>query len=257
MTVSDNGAGAPRGKPVVYEIEASRWRVQDLPARLRPREEAARVGIGNAGDDVLLALILRSGVKGANVVDLAHGLLRHYGSLTALAEASEQELARVRGVGPVKAQILKAALDLGRRLNEERAPERQLVRTPSDAMLLLQDQARTLEKEVFWVLNLDAKNRLKGRPAEVTLGLLDASLVHPREVFREAIRSATAAVVVAHNHPSGDPTPSAEDVRLTKQLVEAGRVVDIRVLDHVILGRAPATGGRAFFSMREEGTIPF
>jgi DNA repair protein RadC len=107
------------------------------------------------------------------------------------------------------------------------------------------------------VLNLDAKNRVKGRPREVSRGLLDASLVHPREVFREAIRASSAAVVLVHNHPSGDPTPSAEDVRITRQLIEAGRIVDIRVLDHVVLAGGPTAGPRPFVSLREAGLADF
>ena len=110
---------------------------------------------------------------------------------------------------------------------------------------------------MFWTLLLDAKNQLKGRPAEITCGLLDASLVHPREVFQEAIRLGAAAVVLAHNHPSGEPTPSAEDVRITKQLVEAGRIVDIKVMDHVVLGKPAALGLPDFVSMREQGLVSF
>jgi DNA repair protein RadC len=224
---------------------------------MRPREALERLGVQHVSDDCLLAVLLRSGVRGVNVVDLAGGLLREYGSLTALAEASLEELAARRGMGRVKAQVLAAALELARRLNEEAAPKRCRIRRPDDAAALLRGSARVLQSEVFWVLLLDAKNRLKGRPVDVSRGLLDASLVHPREVFREAIRSATGAVVLVHNHPSGDPTPSAEDLRITKQLVEAGRIVDIRVLDHVILGAAAGDGGSDFLSMREEGLARF
>ena len=145
----------------------------------------------------------------------------------------------------------------GRSLHEEALPKRVVVRTPEDAARLLQPVARGLETEVFWILHLDAKNGLKGQPHEVTRGLLDASLVHPREVFKEAIREGIAAVVVAHNHPSGDSTPSAEDVRITKQLIEAGRILDIRVLDHVILGKPTGMGDKGFTSMREQGILDF
>jgi DNA repair protein RadC len=131
------------------------------------------------------------------------------------------------------------------------------VRAPEDVARLLQDQVRALTTEVFWVLHLDAKNCLQGEPVEVTRGLVDASLVHPREIFRDAVRRSTAAAVLAHNHPSGDPSPSAEDVRVTRQLVEAGKIVDIRVLDHVILGRGGQDGGSNFLSMREAGVVQF
>jgi len=228
-----------------------------MPERLRPREEMERLGVEHVSDDVLLAIILRSGVPGRNVVSLAWSLLKEYGSLTGLAGASVDELQQKKGMGKVKAQVLMAALELAKRLGDEATPEQHRIKTPDDAAALLRGKAKTLDSEVFWVLRLDAKNCLKGRPLDITRGLLDGSLVHPREVFREAIRSAAAAVVVAHNHPSGDPSPSAEDVRVTKQLVEAGRIIGIMVLDHVIIGRARGGGLKDFFSMREEGIVPF
>lgn len=240
-----------------YVIEPGVWRVRDIPERLRPREEMARAGAEHVSDDVLLAIILRSGVKGVNVVDLARQLIKTYGSLAALAAASPAELATIKGMGPVKAQVLAAALEIARRYSQEAAPKRPRVRTPEDAAVLLRDDVRSLDQEVFWVLLLDSKNFLKGKPVEITSGLLDASLVHPREVFKEAIRLSTAAVVLAHNHPSGDPAPSSEDVRITKQLVEAGRIVDIKVLDHVILGKATGQGLPDFLSMREQGVVSF
>ena len=241
-----------------YVIEQRPLRVCDIPLRLRPREEMDRLGVRHVSDDVLLAVILRSGVCGANVVDLSRTLLRTHGTLSALARCSVDELKEsVKGIGRVKAQVLSAALELARRLGEEALPKRCRVRTPEDAARLLRDQARTLDTEVFWVLHLDAKNYMKGVPVEVSRGLLDASLVHPREVFRDAIRSATAAAVLVHNHRSGDPSPSAEDLRVTRQLVEAGKIVDIRILDHVILGKAAEAGGPDFLSMRESGIVSF
>ena len=240
-----------------YVIEPSTWRVRDIPERLRPREEMARLGVENVSDDVLLAIILRSGVRGMNVVDLSRHLLTAFGSLGDLALASSEELkSAVRGIGDVKAQVLMAALELARRLNEEAVPQRFCIKSPEDVARLLRDKARTLETEVFWVLHLDAKNRLKGTPVDITRGLLDASLVHPREVFRAAIRSATAAAVLAHNHPSGDPVPSSEDIRITRQMVEAGKIVGIKILDHVVLGRE-SKSGRSFLSMKEEGLASF
>jgi DNA repair protein RadC len=232
-------------------------RVCDLPERLRPREELDRLGIEHVGDDVLLAVILRSGVRGLSVVEMSHHLLRKYGSFTAMARCSIDELASGRGMGRVKAQIIKAALEIARRLTQEAGQAASVVRTPEDIARFFRHDARTLDKEVFWVLMLDAKNKVKGVPLDITIGILDASLVHPREVFREAIRSAAAAVVLAHNHPSGDPTPSGEDIRITKQLVEAGTLVGIKVLDHVILGAAGSRGNRDFTSIREEGLVCF
>lgn len=236
-----------------YVIERTGCKVKDIPERLRPREEVERFGVGNVSDDVLLAVVLRSGAQGRNVIELSRQLINDFGSLTAMAKSSVDELSsdRYRGLGRVKAQVLMAALELGKRMNEEQLPERVVVKTPQDVSRILSDRARTLDREVFWVLRLDSKNYLKGEPLDITSGLLDASLVHPREVFREAVRSATAAVVLAHNHPSGDPSPSTDDIRTTKQMIEAGRIVDIKVLDHVILGE-----GR-FTSLREEGIVRF
>jgi DNA repair protein RadC len=240
-----------------YEITPSAWTVHDMPERMRPREEVQRVGVENVSDDVLLSLLLRTGVQGLNVVDMSRGLMKRYGNLTNLAAASVEELSQLKGIGRGKAQIIKAALEIGKRLNAESIPKGVKIRTPEDVLRMLGDRARTLDHEIFWALLLDSKNGLKCQPVDVSAGLLDASLVHPREVFREAIRSATAAVVLAHNHPSGDPTPSAEDIRITKQLVAAGRIVDIRVLDHVIIGKRGGTGDRLYTSMREDGLVEF
>lgn len=240
-----------------YVQKASVWRVLDMPARQRPREELERLGAANVPDAALVAILLRSGVRGVNVVDLADSLLTHYGSLAGLASATVEELMHIKGLGRVKAQVLVAALEIARRVQEAALPVNLRVRTPEDVWRLLEPRLPALDTEVFWVLHLDTKNRLKGPPVEVTRGLLDASLVHPREVFRRAIRAAVSAVVLAHNHPSGDPSPSAEDVRITRQLVEAGRVVDIKVLDHVVVGRCPQDGQRPFVSLREEGMVNF
>jgi len=159
----------------------------------------------------------------------------------------------------MKARVprLERPMELAKRLSEEQASRKYRVRTPEDAARLLREKARTLDAEIFWVILLDSKNYMKGNPVEITRGLLDASLVHPREVFREAIRGATAAIVLLHNHPSGDPSPSAEDIRITKQLVESGRIVDIKVLDHVILGKQYEGGERDYISLRESGIVEF
>ncbi|MDA0321282.1 MAG: DNA repair protein RadC [Verrucomicrobia bacterium] len=241
-------------EPTQYTIPP---RIKDMPERMRPREFVRSVGVRNAPDETLLALVLRSGAQGKNVTELARQLLSDHGSLTELAKASEAELLKYKGMGPTKAQVLLAALEVARRLSDEIIPDRPTVRTPGDVAGIMRETVRTLDKEIFWVLAVDAKNRLKGLPATVSEGLLDASLVHAREVFRPAIQMGSAAVILVHNHPSGDPTPSSEDVRLTRKMVESGKVVDIRVLDHVILGRASHRGEPDFFSMRESGMVSF
>ena len=235
---------------------ASASRICDLPATERPRELMARQGAAQVSDAVLLALILRAGCRGASVIDLAQELLKQYGSLRALAETTEADLSRIRGIGPVKAQMLKAALELSRRMRADQS-ERPPVRTPADVARELRDAARDKPHELFWILPLDNKHRLKRPPLVITTGLADASLAHPREVFCEAIRCSASAVVLAHNHPSGDPTPSPEDVRLTRELVAAGKIVGIRVLDHVIIGRPQGEGRPDYCSLRESGLVEF
>ena len=227
-----------------------------MPERLRPRELANRVGLSNIPDDQLLAILIGSGTSGINVCDLARNLLHQYGSFSALAALSEKELQRIKGMGAVKSQQLKSAFELARRLSEEVAPERQAIRTPEDVAQTLREQARVLETELFWVLALDSKNRLLRPPIEATSGLLNASLAHPREIFKEAIRCNAAAVILAHNHPSGDPGPSKEDLSITKRLIDAGGIIGIQVLDHVVLGRQ--TLGRSdYLSLRESGLVNF
>lgn len=237
------------------------YTIHDLPERLRPREEVERRGVEHVSDAVLLAIILRSGARGMNVVDLADGLIRKYGSLTALARVSVDALASdpdFPGLGRVKAQVLKSALELARRMTEEARMEKgSFVRSPDDAAAVLRETAKPLDRERFWALLLDAKNRLKGEPLEISRGILDASLVHPREVFQKAVLAGCAAVILVHNHPSGDPAPSAEDLRITRQLVQAGEVLGIRVLDHVILGHRTDVRARDYISLRESGSVEF
>jgi len=238
------------------------WRVRDLPVTARPREEMDRLGRSQTPETTLLAVLIGGGTHGNNVTQLACSIMAAYPTVTALSEASVEELirpGRFKGLGRVKARQLVAAMELGKRmLREQSAPAvPQRVRQPSDVVALFHREVAGEDREVFWVVMLDARNSIKGKPVEVSRGLLDASLVHPREVFQEAIRCAAAAVVLVHNHPSGDPTPSAEDVRVTRQVVEAGRVVDIRVLDHVVLGRPAGSAAPPHISLRESGLVSF
>lgn len=241
--------------------EGCRGRVCDMPSRLRPRELVEKQGVEHVSDTVLLAVIMRSGARGVSVSALAERLLARYGSLTALSRVPVSELASepsLKGVGRVKAQVLCAALELARRLADESRDERGVsVRTPEEAAAILRDLSRGLDHERFWVLCLDSRNRLKHAPVEVSRGILDSSLVHPREVFRRAIQEGSAAVVLVHNHPSGDVQPSADDMKITRQLVQTGHIVGIRVLDHVILGRRSGPDRRDFFSLREAGVVEF
>ena len=238
--------------------EWPQYRICDMPERVRPREEATRRGVAHVSDAVLLAILIRTGRPGLNALAIAERLLCDYRSLTGVAQAPLDGLAKAPGMGRVKALTVKAALELGRRLTEEQLPSRPLVRSPAEAAAVLRETARTLERECFWVLLLDVKNRLIKTPVEVAQGVLDACPVHPREVFREAVLAASAHVILAHNHPSGDATPSAEDIRLTRQLVGAGRTMGIPVLDHVVLGcRRAGSAGDEYVSLRETGAVNF
>ena len=248
----------PENGTPIYQVKINPLRVQDMPERIRPREEFDRLGAGNVSDPVLLALLLRTGVTGHNVVELAQEMYQHYGSLTDLAQASIDDLMSLfKGMGRVKAQIIKASFELARRMMEEQQTEQPHITTPDSVAAVIRERARLLEQENFWVLMLNTKNRLVRPPVDVTQGLLNSSQVHAREVFKEAIRSNSAAVILAHNHPSGDPAPSTEDLKITRRLIDAGRIIDIQVLDHVIIGRNSRSTPNDFISLREAGLVEF
>lgn len=240
-----------------YAVQVDNLRVCDMPAQLRPREEFERVGAENVSDAVLLALILRTGTKGINVVEVSQRLLTAFGSLTELAKASVKEIQSINSIGPVKAQMIKAAMELAQRLARESVGESPMVVTPEQAAAVLRERARVLQHEVFWALMLDTKNRLIGEPKQISQGTLSSSLVHPRELFKKAVEHSCAAMILAHNHPSGDPTPSSEDIKITKQLVGAGEVMGIRVLDHIIIGLRKHHNSTDFISLREAGLVKF
>jgi DNA repair protein RadC len=228
-----------------------------MPAQLRPREEFERVGAENVSDAVLLALILRTGTKGMNVVEVSQRLLSAFGSLTALAKASVKDIQAINSIGPVKAQMIKAAMELAQRLTRESVGESPKVTTPEQAAAVLRERARVLQKEIFWALMLDAKNRLIGEPKKISEGTLTSSLVHPRELFKKALEHSCASMILAHNHPSGDPTPSSEDIKVTKQLIGAGELMGIKVLDHIVIGHRKYHNATDFISLRESGLVRF
>ncbi len=233
--------------------------VREMLPGLRPREALALRGAAQLPDDALLAILLRSGRRGRNVAELARDVLQAFEGLPRLAHASFEEITarHISGLGKVKAMEIAAAFELGRRVAAQAAvAEAPVVRDPASVADQLRPLSGGLRQEVFWALLLDARNRLIGRPLEISRGLLDSSPVHPREVFSKAISYAAAAVILAHNHPSGDPTPSIEDLRVTRQLVEASRIIGIRVLDHVIVGRETDLRP-GHLSLREKGLATF
>ena len=220
--------------------------IRDLPVDERPRERLVHAGEGALSMAELLAIILGTGVGGESALALATRLISRYGGLPGLARASFTELQTEKGLGPAKTAQLKAALELGRRMLLAAPEDRFVVRSPADVAQLLMAEMGHLEQEHFRVLYLDTRNRLLGSET-VYVGSLNASHIRVSEVFREAVKRNCASIIVVHNHPSGDPTPSPEDVEVTRQLVAAGNLLDIEVLDHLIIGQ------QRFVSLRERG----
>lgn len=221
-------------------------RVRDLPVEDRPRERLARHGVSALSNRELLTLLLGSGSAQASALDVAESLLG--AGLRGLAERSLPDLERVKGLGRAKATRLLAALELGARLASEGRAPAACFRTPQDAARYLLPRYGARPVETFGLLALDVRHRLR-REAVISVGCLTSSLVHPREVFQEAVVSRAAAIIVFHNHPSGDPEPSAEDLSLTRRLASAGALMGIEVLDHVILG-----AGRVV-SLKDRGAL--
>jgi len=213
----------------------SGFTVRDLPVSERPRERMAALGPEALSQQELLACVLGRGVAGESVLVTAQRLLSRFGSIQGISQASLEQLAQVRGVGQAKAVQLKAACEFNRRMRLTPSATGNPIETPEAAMEAARAQLLGKTKEHFILLLLDARHRLM-KVAEVSVGSLDASIVHPRETFREAISAGAAAMILAHNHPSGDPAPSAEDLALTWRLVEGGRLLGIPVLDHVVVG---------------------
>jgi DNA repair protein RadC len=214
------------------------------------REVLARGGAAALSDAQLLALLLRTGARGpgGTALELGAGLLESHGGLAGLDRASFRELSAARGLGPAKAGALLAALELGRRLVAGDGRQRPRLSSSREVAGLFTPRLFNLPREVFIAVLLNARNEVI-REITVAVGCLTGSLVHPRELFQPAVRDSAAAVILVHNHPSGDPTPSPEDVQLTERLVEAGRILGIRVLDHVVV----AQGGYASLMERRTG----
>ncbi len=220
--------------------------IRDLPAWERPRERLRESGAASLSNAELLAIILRTGTTSESVLDLGVRLLARFGGLGGIARASFNELCAERGVGEAKAAQIKAGLELGRRLLCTQPEERAVVRSPEDVANLMLAEMGFLEQEQFRVVLLNTKNQVMGIP-EVYRGSVNTSLIRISEVFRQAVRENCPAIVVVHNHPSGDPTPSQEDVRVTEQIVEAGKMLDIEVLDHLVIGH------QRYVSLKEKG----
>ncbi len=229
-------------------------RLKDQPPGERPRERLAQRGPDALTAAELLAVLLRTGHRSANAVELGHELLQRFGSLHELAKATVEELQQLKGVGRDKAVTVVAAFALARRLVEELVEETGPLNSPKAVADLMREQARLCTVETFWVALLNTRHRLL-KLEKISQGTLDTILIHPREVFRPAIAAKAAALILIHNHPSGDPTPSEADLRVTRDLVRAGQILRIEVLDHVILGRATAARPQDYVSLRELGAL--
>jgi DNA repair protein RadC len=231
---------------------SSSLRIKDLPDAERPRERLLAHGADALKTSELVAILLRTGMKGLSAIDIAEQLLQRFGTLQGLARASLDDIRKTKGIGRDKAVALKSAFTLAQRMAKEIRAEMPLLDNPENIAELLREDNRLYEVENFQVVLLNTRRRLI-RVEQISQGTLDTILVHPREVFKSAIAAGAAAIVLAHNHPSGDPTPSEADIKVTRDLIRAGQLLKIEVLDHIILGRATEEKPRYFVSLRELG----
>jgi len=221
--------------------------IHDLPKEERPRERLVKFGEQALSAQELLQVILGRGVAGESVAVTAQKLLTQFGSLQKLAEASIEELSSIKGIGPAKATQIKAVFEIGRRLSVQVPSYKSKELTdPKKAYQLIKNKLKDYTREHFYIIALNSRNH---SITEVSVGSLNASIVHPREVFSEAIKNKAASVIFAHNHPSGDPEPSEDDLEITKRLVKAGQILGIEVIDHIIVAKDK------FLSMKEEGIL--
>ena len=231
---------------------AEGMRLKDQPASERPRERLIALGADALSHAELIGILLRTGLKGVNAVEVGRLMVQKYGSLQALSQASVHDLQSIKGVGPDKAVTLVAAFTLARLMAREIHHESPTLDTPERIADLLREDNRRYKVELFQVVLLNTRRKLI-RIEPISQGTLDTILVHPREVFKGAISANAAAVVLAHNHPSGDPTPSEADIKVTRDLIRAGQLLKIEVLDHVIFGRATPDRPKDYLSLRELG----
>jgi len=222
--------------------------LHDLPKEERPRERLKKVGVDNLSLGELLALIIEKGKKGENVLTIAQNLISHFGNLENIKKASIEELCQVKGIGFATACKLKASFKLGEKAQITPTKYGQKIESPKDVFKLLKNDLGDKKKEHFKILSLDSRNKLISID-DVSIGTINANLVHPREVFKTAIQHLAVSIVIVHNHPSGDPEPSEDDLEITKRITEVGKLIGINVLDHIIVTRTK------FFSFKEKRLI--
>jgi DNA repair protein RadC len=226
----------------------SSFTVRDLPREERPRERLQKFGPEALSGQELLALVIGRGIPKKSVMSIAQELLTRFGNVKAISQATIEELSQIKGIGIAKAAQIKACFELGKR--EELEPELKNfdIKNPESVVKAIRAGIKDKAKEHFKLILLNPRNRIIGI-STISIGTLNASLVHPREVFKDAIVHSAASVVLAHNHPSGDPEPSEDDIKITKKLVDSGKILGIEVLDHIIIAK------NRFFSFKEKGLI--
>lgn len=220
--------------------------IRDVHVSDRPRERLVRQGASSLSNQELIAILLRTGTKQESVLHLANRVLNYFEQIQELKNASIEEITAVKGIGQAKAVQLLAAVELGKRLAQQKTDDKFTIRSPKDAATYLMHDMTSLNQEHFVTLFLNVKNQILHKQT-IFIGSLNASIVHPREIFREAVKRSAASIICAHNHPSGNPSPSTEDIDVTKRLYEAGLLMGIELLDHVIIG------DHQFISLKEKG----
>ena len=221
--------------------------LHDLPKEERPRERLKKVGVDNLSLAELLALVIEKGKKGENVLTIAWNLISYFGNLSKIKEASIEELCQVKGIGFATACKLKAAFKLGEKAKIQ-VSSYQKIQSPKDVFEILKNDLGEKKTEHFRILSLDSRNQIISID-EISVGTVNANLLHPREVFKTAIQNLSVSIILAHNHPSGDSEPSKADIKITKRIKEAGKIIGIEILDHIIITKTN------FFSFKEKGLI--
>lgn len=221
-------------KHIEYEATIKYKSIKEWRPDERPREKLIKNGAASLSDAELIAIIIRAGTKNYSAIDVARDLIDLYGNLSKLASCDVSELQKIKGIGRTKAVQIAAVFELVRRVQAEPYDPSKIIRSPDDVAKYYIPRLRNLRQETFWVLMLNSANQII-REVKITEGILNASIVHPREVFRTAITESAASIILLHNHPSGNPQPSNDDIIITKKLVQTGEIVDIKVLDHLII----------------------
>jgi DNA repair protein RadC len=229
-------------------VDEQKFLIRDVPSEERPRERMLQYGAAALNHSELLAILLRTGTIAESAIHVAQRIIRESGGLRHLASMSVEELIRIKGIGAAKALQIKAGLELGKRVAKSSFGERLIIRSPEDVSSFMMEELRYELKEKFVTIFLNTKNHIISHEV-LSIGSLNSTVVHPREVFRAAIQKSSSAIICVHNHPSGDPTPSSDDIEMTRRLKEAGAIVGIDVLDHVIIG------DQTFVSLKEQGLM--